>query len=610
MYPVNSNEETLSNGWITLRLSELFFYPTNDVVDGPFGSNLKTSDYTNLGVPILRVQNIERNQFINKNIQFISNEKADELSRHSYQIGDIVLTKLGNPLGKACIVPDSFENGIIVADLVRLRLEHDLINKKFLVYAINGPLISNQLKEHTKGTTRPRVTLGHIRNLQVELPPRAEQNRIVAKIEELFSELDKGIEHLITAQEQLKIYRQSVLKYAFEGKLTEQWRETHADQLETAEQLLERIQQERENLYQQQVNEWEEEIQAWEENGKETNKPSKPQMPLVLSPLTEEEVAELPNLPAEWCWVKLSSLSEKIQIGPFGSLLHRLDYVEDGVPFVNPVHISNQTINPDRIFTVTQRKLDELSNYIMYIDDIVMARRGEMGRCAVVTDKEDGFLCGSGSLFIRPLPEINPYYCCQFLSSHKVKSYLSERSIGTTMKNLNQSILKNVPIPLCSVTEQEKVIEELDGRMILLREIEIEIEKNLQKATVLRHSILKKAFSGRLVLQDPNDEPASILLERIRAERQAAPKPTRTPGTSRKKTRKKEVVDLISVLQSAGTWLSTQDAFRECGVSDGAETEMIEKLYLELRDLEKGDRIEVERRGNEDWLRIRPVDRS
>lgn len=93
MQSVNGDEETLPTRWITLQLLELFFYPTNDIVDEPFGSNLKTSDYTDSGVPILRIQNIEINQFINKNIQFISSEKADELSRHSYQPGDIILTK-------------------------------------------------------------------------------------------------------------------------------------------------------------------------------------------------------------------------------------------------------------------------------------------------------------------------------------------------------------------------------------------------------------------------------------------------------------------------------------------------------------------------------------
>jgi type I restriction enzyme, S subunit len=136
------------------------------------------------------------------------------------------------------------------------------------------------------------------------------------------------------------------------------------------------------------------------------------------------------------------------------------------------------------------------------------------------------------------------------------------------------------------------------------------IDENIKKAKAMSNSILKKAFSGKLVLQDSNDEPVSILLERIRAERQAVPKPIRKLINLKKKSRQQKVVDLISVLESAENWLSAQDTFQECGVSDGTETDVIEKLYLELRDLQKKNRVEVERRGDEDWLRICSTGRS
>ena len=120
------------------------------------------------------------------------------------------------------------------------------------------------------------------------MPPLNEQHRIVAKIEELFSELDKGIENLKTAREQLKVYRQALLKHAFEGKLTAQWRAANPDKLETAAALLARIQTEREQRYQQQ-------LQQWQATGG-----SKPKAPKPLPPLTAEELAELPELPEGW----------------------------------------------------------------------------------------------------------------------------------------------------------------------------------------------------------------------------------------------------------------------------------------------------------------------
>jgi restriction endonuclease S subunit len=391
------------------------------------------------------------------------------------------------------------------------------VSNKFLCHYLN----QFNYAEYVTGTTRLKLNQSSLLNIPIVFPPENEQHRIVAKIEELFSELDKGVESLKVAREQLKVYRQALLKHAFEGKLTEQWRKAHADQLETADQLLERINQERERRYQQQ-------LADWEAAGKSFGKPKAPKS---LLPFTAEEVAELPELPEGWCWLKLSNLSESIQIGPFGSLLHKSDYIENGIPLINPSHIKNQLIEPDLSLSITQEKLSTLSNYVMQIGDIIMGRRGEMGRCAVISEHENGFLCGTGSLFIRLLPSLIPGFYCHILSSRRIKDFLSDQSIGTTMQNLNQEILHSVPIPLCTVFEQEKIIEELDRKSTLISEVERTIEFNFQKIEVLRQSILKKAFSGQLVPQDLNDEPASILLEHIRTEReQQKPKFTKSPS--------------------------------------------------------------------------------
>ena len=477
----------------------------------------------------------------------------------------------------------------------------DNINSKFILYLFRA--LEPQISKEGTGSTFKGINKQFIENLTIALPPLEEQVRIVNKIEENFSELDKGIEYLKTAQEQLKVYHQSVLKYAFEGKLTEQWREIHADQLETADQLLERIQQERENLYQQQLNEWEETIKAWEENGKEGKNPSKPQMPLNVSPLTEEELVDLPDLPETWCWIKLSLLSERIQIGPFGSLLHRSDYVSNQVPIVNPVHIRNQQIEPDWNLTVTQEKVNELSNYIMYPGDIVMGRRGEMGRCAVITHEESGFLCGSGSLFIRIIPSANSLFYCYLLGSQRLKNYLSDQSVGTTMQNLNQEIIHNLPVPLCSSIEMQKNVEELDRKMTLITESENTIEENLMASEVLRQSILKKAFSGQLVPQNPRDENASVLLERIRESRRYQEENKVSVPKPRKQVAMKKDLSIIEVLQELNGLATAQDVWRR-----SKHQEDIEGFYAELKkQINNGVIEEVEelREEKKSYLRLK-----
>ena len=142
----------------------------------------------------------------------------------------------------------------------------------------------------------------------LSLPPLPEQHRIVAKIEELFSELDKGIESLKTAQAQLKVYRQAVLKHAFEGKLTAQWREENKDKLEKPEQLLARIRQEREARYEQQIQKWKAAVKTWEESGKSGKKPAKPKLANNPSPIGRKDRERFLDLPDGWAWVKLGQL--------------------------------------------------------------------------------------------------------------------------------------------------------------------------------------------------------------------------------------------------------------------------------------------------------------
>ncbi|MGJ0360183.1 restriction endonuclease subunit S [Aliarcobacter cryaerophilus] len=214
--------DILPKSWSETFLQCLTFEHTQDIVDGPFGSNLKASEYQESGIPIIRLQNIDRNIFIDKNIQFVSEKKAEQLKRHSYKQGDIVITKLGAPLGKACIIPDTIDNGIIVADVVRLRLFEKYFDKKYVSYFINSNYPISQLEVLVKGTTRPRVNLTHIRELRVYICSILEQKEIVNQIEKHFSIIDKLEIVVQQSIKESKRLRQSILKQAFEGKLVEQ----------------------------------------------------------------------------------------------------------------------------------------------------------------------------------------------------------------------------------------------------------------------------------------------------------------------------------------------------------------------------------------------------
>ena len=405
------------------------------------------------------------------------------------------------------------------------------IEPKFLLYLFRSiePAISGK----GTGSTFNAVTKGFVEGLEFDLPPLPEQHRIVAKIDELFSELDRGIESLKTARAKLDVYRQAVLKHAFEGKLTAQWRAENKDKLETPEQLVARIKQEREGRYEQQLQEWKAAVITWEKSGKSGKRPARPKKLCELKALTSDK---FPALPEGWSWFSLSAIAGNIQIGPFGSLLHKVDYLVGGTPLVNPSHIRFQRIEPDRTLTVSAEKLHQLSKYVMHENDIVIGRRGQMGRCAVVTEAETGWLCGTGSLFVRLLSSMNPRFYSLVLGSQRVKDFLAASSLGTTMQNLNEGILHRVPVPVCSRHEQDEAVREIERQYSMLNHIEAAIDSEITKSATLCQSILKKAFAGQLVAQDPHDEPACVLLDRIRAKREKAKKNNRSKKTKKRKT--------------------------------------------------------------------------
>ena len=176
----------MKKGFPTKPLQSLCDDVKQDIVDGPFGSELKREDYITEGIPVLKIQNVKPFAIELKKMDYVSAEKFHELRRHSFRRGDIVMTKLGSPLGVSAIVED-VEEGVIVADLVRIRAQQ--INTKYLCYHLNSQRTNDFINSMQKGTTRPRVTLSVVRELPIYVPPLAEQQRIVALLDEAFAGL-------------------------------------------------------------------------------------------------------------------------------------------------------------------------------------------------------------------------------------------------------------------------------------------------------------------------------------------------------------------------------------------------------------------------------------
>ncbi|MDE0411024.1 MAG: restriction endonuclease subunit S [Gammaproteobacteria bacterium] len=396
------------------------------------------------------------------------------------------------------------------------------VSDKYIYYYLNQFDYSDLLT----GTTRLKLTKSKLKKISVPVAPITEQLRIVSKIEELFSELDKGVESLESVREQLKVYRQAVLKHAFEGKLTAQWREENKDKLETPEQLLARIKQEREAAYQQQLEEWKVSVKKWEQNGKAGKKLAKPRKIKKLQPFDSEELEKLPDIEsASWKWVKVDEIcfhtQYSIKAGPFGSALKKQFYVPDGYKLYG----QEQVISGDPYYGdyfVDAVKYKELEACKIAPKDVLISLVGTVGKVLILPDNcREGIINPRLVKITLNLNYYRPEFFKYFFESAFVRSLYKTLAKGTTMDVLNLGIIQNLPFPLCSLAEQDKLVAEIESRLSVVDQVEKETEAELAKTKALRLSVLKKAFSGNLVAQNPHDEPASTLLARIRIAKSA-----------------------------------------------------------------------------------------
>lgn len=208
-------------GWAEKTIIELCEHKSQ-IVGGPFGSNLKVKDYRESGVPILRLQNIGKGYFIDKDIKYVTEEKAKELEYHSFVAGDIVLAKLGIPIGKTCIVPEKFQFGIVVADVVRIRPNKNEIHYDFLKHFLNSDNSVKQLTADIRGATRPRVNIAEVRNLKLSVPSIEKQIEIAAYIDDLESFRNELITIYEDKSNHLENLKSSILLKAFSGELINQ----------------------------------------------------------------------------------------------------------------------------------------------------------------------------------------------------------------------------------------------------------------------------------------------------------------------------------------------------------------------------------------------------
>ena len=379
------------------------------------------------------------------------------------------------------------------------------------------------LNKLSSSTAQPVISGTKIYSYQTEFPPVPIQRAIVSKIESLFSSLDSGIADLIKAQEQLRIYRQAVLKKAFEGNLTKEWREKQTE-LPSAEELLKHIEDKRQKYYGNQIADWSNMVMLWEKNRKVGKKPGKPKALKSAEPFTEIEIDRKDKLPNNWSWTKLGNVFQ-VFVGSTPSRRIASYWNEGEINWVSSGEVKFKPI----AFTKEKISIEGLQNtstIVHPIGTVMLAMIGEgktRGQAGILKIEA----CHNQNTAAIRVSEMGMEP--KFLFHYFFLKYERNRSVGSgnNQKALNQGRILNFDFPLCSVNEQNQVVKEIESRLSVCDKVEKDINDSLVKAKALRQSILKKAFGGKLLTvaeierckQEADYEPASVLLERIKKEK-------------------------------------------------------------------------------------------
>jgi len=375
--------------------------------------------------------------------------------------------------------------------MYRFRVNERDIDPRFVEAALLSPALVDALDEIKTGISDSGLNLTHsrFRALRIPVAPRPEQERIIAAIEEASSKLDAGEAGLRIVRQLLNRLRDAILAAAVAGRLVPQ------NAMDTpASNLLAH---------------------------------------LGIEPVDRDD---LPNLPEGWAWAAIEGVAARmpnaLAIGPFGSNLKVTDYADNGVPLVFVRNIRRRDFRT-ALKHVTHEKANELASHSVRERDVLITKMGDPpGDTAVYTESRAAIItadcikvtCGAG---------VTPEYLSLAIAGGHTRRLLHEATRGVAQKKVSLGRFRVLPVPIPPLEEQARITAEVDRQMSFVDACERAVDDGLKRSVALRKSVLKAAFEGRLVPQDRTDEPASVLLERIRAEREATLEPS-GPGRERR----------------------------------------------------------------------------
>lgn len=469
-------EIQLSNG----SLDNWVYAPIGDLCDLHNGRAFKPTEWADEGLPIVRIQNL------NDPKRPYNYFPGTYDSRHYLKGGELLFAWSGTPGTSFGAHIWTGGEALVNQHIFRVDFDETKLDKRFLRYAINQKL--NDLIDVAHGGVGLRhITKGKFEATPVALPPLAEQVRIAGKLDVLLVHVTSGRERLERVTNLLKRFRQSVLSAAVSGELTREWREANPHEQGGASQSEVVIRG-----------------RLWGSG--------------IVPELTEEETE---NIPQGWSWAKLGALglgtTPAVQIGPMSMKSNQ--FAEHGLPVLNVGTVQTGYFDHKKLNYLPQHLTQPFGRYLIRSGDILFTRSGTIGRCAVATAKEDGFLMTFHLLRIRVNQGVclTSYALFALQGGKTIIRQIEESAIGATRAGFNTGLLEGLDIPLPPLIEQAEIVRRVEALFAIADRIEARYQSALTTFNHLTPALLTKAFRGELVPQDPNDEPGSVLLERIRA---------------------------------------------------------------------------------------------
>jgi type I restriction enzyme S subunit len=505
----------LPEGWEWICVGDLAM---GDIQTGPFGAQLHRSDFVPFGVPVLAIGNVGWGYVNLDEIDHVTPGQAEQLQRYILHTGDVLFTRSGT-VGRSAVLPQEADGYLMTGHILRIRLNSKLYLPELLFRAFQGePTMARQLQSHTRGMTRAGFNTSLLSGLVVPVPPPTEQRRIVAKIEALQERGRRAREALAEVGPLLEQFRQSVLAAAFRGDLTADWRTAHPN-VEPASELLHRIRAELRRRWEQA------ELAQYEAKG---TKPPKNWQDKYEEPEPVDDTG-LPELPEGWCWARFDEVLSELHNG--------ISPKPNDAPPGTPILRIN-SVRPRKVLLDELRYLPNADNYIKTYHlrdrDLLFTRYNGslelLGVCGLVQGLGDRMVLYPDKLMRVRIEHqlVLPEFIEMYFASPDARQRIASKAKTTSgQQGVSGADIKAQPVPLAPLSEQQQLVTRLQVFLTTSDKLEAALSETYRELDRLDHSILAKAFRGELVPQDPSDEPASVLLERIRVQREQQGKATK-----------------------------------------------------------------------------------